>query len=225
MPVVDSLAELNEKIRAWDLADEARRIDSRLRTVGEDFASARSSLASLPFERFDPGLSLTPRVDRSSLVTARMAKYSVPARMIGRPVRVSLRASEVIVFDGRTEIARHPRVTQLHGQSVDLDHYLEVLKTEPSALPGSTALAHTRATGAFTPAHEAFWAAARRTDGDAAARRRCHRGCRRGRSAPTCSCRWVRVRPSSRCSSTRARASRRTIWRDPGDLAHPTPSR
>lgn len=171
MPVVDSLAELNEKIRAWDLADEGRRIDSRIRTVGEDFASERGSLAALPFERFDPGLSLTPRVDRSSLVTVRMAKYSVPARMIGRPVRVSLRASEVIVFDGRTEIARHPRVTQLHGQSVDLDHYLEVLKTKPGALPGSTALAHARATGAFTPAHEAFWAAARRTDGDAAATR------------------------------------------------------
>lgn len=171
MPEVDSLMELNEKIRAWDLADEARRIDSRIRTVGEDFASERGSLAPLPFERFDPGLSLTPRVDRSSLVTVRMAKYSVPARMIGRPVRVSLRASEVIVFDGRTEIARHPRVTQLHGQSVDLDHYLEVLKTKPGALPGSTALAHARATGAFTAAHEAFWAAARRTDGGAAATR------------------------------------------------------
>ncbi|RFA06593.1 transposase, partial [Subtercola boreus] len=167
MPVVDSLAELNEKIIAWDEADDARRIDSRIRTVGQDFATERLLLAPLPFERFDPGLSLTPRVDRSSLVTVRMAKYSVPARMIGRPVRVSLRASEVLIFDGRTEIARHPRVVAVRGQSVQLDHYLEVLQHKPGALNGSTALAHARKAGTFTTAHDAFWAAARKTDGDA----------------------------------------------------------
>ncbi|KQM82398.1 IS21 family transposase [Agromyces sp. Leaf222] len=171
MPVVDTLAELNEKVRGWDIADEARRVDNRIRTVGEDFTLERSLLAALPAERFDPGLTLTPRVDRSSLIRVRMASYSVPVRFINRPVRVSLRASEVVVFDGRTEIARHPRVTQLHGQSVDLDHYLEVLKTKPGALPGSTALAQARSAGTFTTTHEAFWAAARRTDGDAAATR------------------------------------------------------
>jgi hypothetical protein len=96
-----------------------------------------------------------------------MASYSVPARFIGRPVRVSLRASDVVIFDGRTEIARHPRVVTMHGQSVNLDHYLEVLLHKPGVLPGSTALAHARAAGVFTSAHEAFWAAARKTDGDA----------------------------------------------------------
>lgn len=58
-----------------------------------------------------------------------------------------------------------------HGQSVDLDHYLEVLKTKPGALPGSTALAQARAAGTFTATHEAFWAAARKTDGNAAGTR------------------------------------------------------
>lgn len=167
MPVVDSLAELNEKVIAWDEADDARRIDSRIRTVGQDFETERPRLAPLPFDRFEPGLSLTPRVDRSSLITVRMAKYSVPARMIGRPVRVSLRASEVIIFDGRTEIARHPRVVAVRGQSVHLDHYLEVLQHKPGALNGSTALAHARKAGTFTAAHDALWAAARKTDGDA----------------------------------------------------------
>ncbi|MET3770367.1 hypothetical protein ABIB15_003077 [Marisediminicola sp. UYEF4] len=37
----------------------------------------------------------------------------------------------------------------------------------PGAFPGSTALAQARASGTFTAAHDAFWAAARRTDGDA----------------------------------------------------------
>ena len=101
MPVVDSLAELNARIRAWDAADDRRRIASRIRTVGQDFAVEQALLSPLPYERFDPGLTLHPRVDRSSLITVRMAKYSVPAHLIGRNVRVSLRASVVVVFDGK----------------------------------------------------------------------------------------------------------------------------
>lgn len=167
MPVVESLAELNIQVRQWDVDDEDRRIDNRLHTVAQDFAVERRLLAPITAERFEPGLTLTPRVNRSSLIRVRMASYSVPARLIGRPVRVFLRASEVVVFDGRTEIARHPRIVTQHGQSVNLDHYLEVLHHKPGALPGSTALAHARASGAFTSAHEAFWAAARKTDGDA----------------------------------------------------------
>ncbi len=171
VPEVRSLAELNEKIRLFDERDDERRIASRIRTVGTDFALERPLLAPLPAERFDPGTSLTPRVDRSSLITVRMAKYSVPARLINRRVRVSLRASEVVIFDGRTVVAEHPRVVSNGGQSVNLDHYLEVLQHKPGALPGSTALAHARTSGSFTGAHEAFWAAVRKTDGDAAGTR------------------------------------------------------
>ncbi len=81
-------------------------------------------------------------------------------------------------------------------------------KIKPGAL-GSTALAQARESGVFTPPHDAFWAAARKTDGDTAAtrelidvllppghggwrrhrrdyrspaRRSGQRGCRRGRS-------------------------------------------
>lgn len=171
MPKTGSLAELNEWFRVWDEADDARRVNDRVRTVGQDFAAEQPLLAPVPQEQFDPGLVLNPRVSRSSLITVRQAKYSVPAHLIGRQVRVSLRAAEVVVFDGRSEVARHERVVARGGESVNLDHYLEVLKLKPGALPGSTALAHARETGAFTSAHEAFWAAARKTDGDSAATR------------------------------------------------------
>jgi hypothetical protein len=42
-----------------------------------------------------------------------------------------------------------------------------VLKHKPGALPGATALAQARAAGAFTPSHQRYWDAARRTMGDA----------------------------------------------------------
>jgi len=80
---------------------------------------------------------------------------------------VSLRASELVVFDGRVEVARHPRSVRKGSQSLLLDHYLEVLARKPGALPGATALAQARGAGTFTPAHDAFWALARRAHGDA----------------------------------------------------------
>ena len=167
VPVTGSLDELNDRIRSWESQDDNRRINDRIRTIGQDFAAEKRFLAALPAEEFDPGLVLTPRVDRSSMITVRMVAYSVPAQFIGRKVRVSLRASEVVVFDGRVVAARHQRIAAKRGQSVQLDHYLEVLKTKPGALPGSTALARARESGTFTSAHEAFWAASRRVNGDA----------------------------------------------------------
>lgn len=166
VPVVKTLAELNDKLRIWDEEEDTRRISHRLRTIGDDFAVEQPLLSPLPAEAFDPGLMLTPRVDRSSLVTVRSMKYSVPARFINRKVRVSLQATQVKIFDGRTLIATHPRTVGRGKQCVQLDHYLEVLRIKPGALPGSTALAQARESGVFTPAHDAFWAAARKTDGD-----------------------------------------------------------
>jgi transposase len=167
MPVAASLDELNGRIRIWEAQDDRRRINERIRTIGQDFAAEQPFLAPLPAEEFDPGLVLNPRVDRSSMITVRMVKYSVPARFIGHRLRVSLRASEIVVFDDRAVVARHQRIVAKSGQSVQLDHYLEVLKIKPGALPGSTVLARARESGAFTSAHEAFWAASRRVNGDA----------------------------------------------------------
>ncbi|MET3936950.1 hypothetical protein ABIE00_005066 [Arthrobacter sp. OAP107] len=75
------MVELNDKIQVWDEEEDARRISQRLRTIGQDFAVEQPLLSALPAESFDPGLVLTPRVDRSSLVTVRSMKYSVPARV------------------------------------------------------------------------------------------------------------------------------------------------
>jgi hypothetical protein len=77
-----------------------------------------------------------------------------------------LRASELVVFEGRRQVARHERATVRGSQSLVLDHYLEVLVRKPGALAGATALVQARAAGTFTAAHEAFWAVARKTHGD-----------------------------------------------------------
>jgi hypothetical protein len=117
-------------------------------------------------EPFETALTLTPRVDRYAQVMVRCNQYSVPARFIGHRVRVKLSASAVTVYDKNTVVARHQRAAGKGVKVLDLDHYLEILARKPGALPGATALAQARAAGTFTPAHEAFWAAARKALGD-----------------------------------------------------------
>ena len=97
--------------------------------------------------------------------------YSVPARYAGRRLPVRLSASSVEVLDGPRVVARHERVAGKYAEILVLDHYLEVLRRKPGALPGATALAQARATSTFTTAHQAYWDAARRKHGDAAGTR------------------------------------------------------
>ena len=82
-----------------------------------------------------------------------------------------LGASRVEIRSGGAVIAAHERLVGRFAESLQLDHYLEVLVRKPGALPGATPLVQARASGVFTAAHEAFWAAARRKLGDQAGTR------------------------------------------------------
>jgi hypothetical protein len=167
VPEVETLAELNEQLAAIDAAEDARHVHGKTASIGECFAAEQELLAPLPSEEFDCGLTLTPTVRRDSRIVVRQCYYSVPARFIGRQVRVSLRANELLVFDGRQVVARYPRLTRRYDYRDTLDHYLEILLAKPGALTGSAGLAQARAAGTFTAAHDAFWAAARAAHGDA----------------------------------------------------------
>ncbi|MCP2281797.1 Transposase [Promicromonospora umidemergens] len=167
VPKVASLAELNEMVDAWDQGDDARRIGGRARTVGEMFAIEQPLLAPLPEEEFETGRWSHQRVDRYAQINMRTNRYSVPVRFAGRKVSILLRASDLIVYDGRTQIARHERLPGKMEARLELDHYLEALIRKPGAMPGATALEQARAAGRFTPVHDAWWEAARKAHGDA----------------------------------------------------------
>ena len=168
MPKVDTLAELNGYFARCDAKDDHRRVGQRTATVGDDFAVEQPLLRALPSEPFETGLSLRPRVDRHARVTVRQCQYSVPVRFVGRQLRVLLRATQVLVYDGPRLVATHERSTIRGSVTLVLDHYLEVLAYKPGALPGATALVQARKAGVFTATHERYWTAAKTKYGDKA---------------------------------------------------------
>lgn len=171
VPKVANLGELNALIAAGDTTDDTRVITGRMVTVGAAFAAEASALNPLPANGFDPARLLQARVDGRARVCVRQSYYSVPVRLAGRRVAVRLSATAVEAFDGGRRVAAHQRALGRHVEVLDLDHYLEVLKVKPGALPGATALAQAKAAGSFTPTHQAYWDTARRVRGDAAGTR------------------------------------------------------
>jgi transposase len=171
VPNVASLAELNALIAAGDAADDTRVITGRPVTVAAAFAAELPALAPLTEERFDPARLLEARVDNRARVSVRQCYYSVPARYTGRRLPVRLTATTVEILDGATVVSRHERAAGRYVEVLTLDHYLEVLKIKPGALPGATALAQAKACGAFTATHQAYWDTARQAGGDAAGTR------------------------------------------------------
>jgi len=171
VPAAASLAALNQLIAAADILDDGRVITGRPVTIAAAFAEEQLAMGPLPAEPFDPARLLQARVDRRARVCVRQNYYSVPARYAGRRLPVRLSATVVEVLDGPQVVARHERAAGKYAEILVLDHYLEVLRYKPGALPGATALAQARAAGAFTPAHQRYWDAARRQHGDAAGTR------------------------------------------------------
>jgi transposase len=171
VPSASSLAALNQLIATADILDDGRVITGRPVTVAAAFAAEQPAMLPLPAEMFDPARLLTARVDSRARICVRQNYYSVPARYAGRRLAVRLSATTVQALDGPQVIAGHERSAGKYAEVLVLDHYLDVLKYKPGALPGATALAQARAAGAFTPAHQRYWDAARRALGDTAGTR------------------------------------------------------
>jgi transposase len=171
VPAVASLAALNQLIAAADMIDDGRVITGRPVTIAAAFADEQLAMGPLPAEPFDPARLLQARVDTRARVCVRQNYYSVPARYAGRRLPVRLSATAVEVLDGPRTVARHDRAAGKYAEILVLDHYLEVLRRKPGALPGASALAQARAAGTFGAAHQRYWDAARRKHGDAAGTR------------------------------------------------------
>ena len=163
-----SASALNEVLHGHCVADLGRVLAGRRETVATGLARARA-VGSLPAERFDPAALLSVTADGKARICVRTAWYSVPVSLARRKLTVRLYAEHLeVLAPGRDAIvATHTRSLHKNTQTLELDHYLEILVRKPGALPGSVALSQARASGKFTGLHEQFWATARAAHGDA----------------------------------------------------------
>jgi len=171
VPNVGSLDALNDLVAIGDERDDHRHVEARRMTVAQHFAAELPLLSPLPAEPFDVALALNCRVDTKSRICVRQCFYSVPVRYAGRRIDVRLGADRISALDGAGVVAVHPRAQGKGAETLELDHYLEVLSIKPGALAGASALVAARRSGAFSPTHQRFWDLARRVHGDAAGTR------------------------------------------------------
>jgi len=156
MPKVATLEELNELVAGGDGLDDLRHIDGRRLSVGAHYELERAHLKAV-VEPFPVGMALRPRVDHKSRISVRQCSYSVPVTYAGRRVDVVLGAERVQVRDGTRLVASHPRAIGRGVETLELDHYLEVLQVKPGAFAGASALAQARASGRFSKSHDRFY--------------------------------------------------------------------
>jgi hypothetical protein len=168
VPVVDSWEAANSYLLACCVADLDRRLPGREMTVGEAVAAEEARLRPLPAEGFELAETSEPRVDTKSRVRVRTNFYSVPASLVGRRVSVRLLPAGVEAsWEGKV-VARHDRLFLRNAESLQLDHYLDVLADRPGAFPGSTPLHQARQRGEFPPSYDELWSKLKGRLGDRA---------------------------------------------------------
>ena len=171
VPQVSSWEEANDYLRRCCIADLQRIPEGKDRTVGELMDIERRLLRPLPSERFELAELASARVDEKARIKVKTARYSVPASLVGRTVRVRIfPLSLEVTYRGRL-VATHDRVHLRGGEQLVLDHYLDVLRDRPGAFPESLPLHQARERGEFPASYDRLWQALMQRAGDKAGTR------------------------------------------------------
>lgn len=133
VPRAASWEALNALLLERCLADQARTVAGRPASIGALLAEERTHLLPLPRHPYPCCRTVPVRATRVGLVTFEHNRYSVPPRAVGRLLLLRAFAWEVVIGDGQTELARHPRQYGQGQEHLDPRHYLEVLARKPGA--------------------------------------------------------------------------------------------
>jgi len=166
VPKVADWGQLIEHCRQGSRLELARHLDRRERSIGEVWEEERSHLRRLPAEAFDTRLRMTARLDPKARAAVLRNRYSAPVGLCGLQVEAAVSTIEVVLSHGGREVGRHRRLYGTGGDSLQLDHYLEVLRYKPRAMVGSVPLHQAIAGGSFPSAYQEFFARLRERLGE-----------------------------------------------------------
>lgn len=159
VPAFGDLSAYNAYLLDCCAKDDARVMAGRAETILTAWQREFPVLRALPAEPFETDQVSRAIVDHHGRVRVANNRYSVPVGLHGKSVEVRLGAREVrCLHDGR-EVAHHDRLVGAGGQSLKLDHYLELVARRPGALRGSLPLAQARASGDWPKTYDTLWSA------------------------------------------------------------------
>lgn len=140
VPEVRSLEELNKQLLAACLKNRQHRHPLRPTTVGAMYEEERQALLPLPQRPFDCARVVHPQVNSLSLVHFETNRYSVPARYAYQRVTLKAYVDRVRIYHGTERIAEHVRLFGRNEESLQFDHYLDLLERKPGAMSYARAL-------------------------------------------------------------------------------------
>jgi hypothetical protein len=97
------------------------------------WAEERAALRPLPALPLAPCRELVVRVSRFSTIHVLRNTYSVPARLIGAPLLVRVRAETLELFRGTTQLLTLPRLLGQGQHRIDYRHVIWSLVRKPGA--------------------------------------------------------------------------------------------
>jgi hypothetical protein len=164
VPEVDSLEELNARLRADCLADQGRTMEGKVSAIGDLLARERPALTPLPERPLEVGTLREVVVRATGRVRFETNEYSVPVRLVGQRLTLLADPFRVRVRAGAEVVADHARCYDRHQVIEDFRHYVPLLLEKPFAVPFASALRN----GDLPPQWEAYRRAlvARRPDGN-----------------------------------------------------------
>lgn len=134
------LAALNAGVKRWveQIADARPWPDDRSRTCAEVFAGVeRARLLALPLHPLDTSERATVRSRKTLWVRFDRNDYSIPPAAVGQELTLLASDTEVRLFAGSAQIARHRRCYSQGERVTDPSHINALLESKRAARAGA----------------------------------------------------------------------------------------
>jgi len=164
IPEVDGRDDVQALCDAWMERELARTMRGREQTIGGLWALEVDRLLALPMSRFEAARTSSAKVSARSWIQTGTNFYSVPVEWVGREVTVALEAERVVVLGPASGRVEHRRLYGHHEMSLELDHYLPLLKRKHRGL--DRAVPVRRFLAAEDPCWRALLGVLRRREGE-----------------------------------------------------------
>jgi hypothetical protein len=134
IPEVDGREDVQALCDAWMERECRRRMSGREQTIGERWDLEVDRLLPLPESRFVAARTRRAKVSARAWVQDGTNFYSVPVEWVGRQLTLMLEAERVVVLGPGGGRAEHRRLYGRHEMSLELDHYLPLLRRKHRGL-------------------------------------------------------------------------------------------